>query len=174
MTYHLSSTTAKYTQRRLKKDLYELPRLLRKTMLPDEKKLALLSGGSYIVLMVVMGLSNTHLFGKTNAEVYTRGQTPDLNIRRLMNISTRRSNVAHMHSLHPETIGLYIPGQVSRLYPTPLTPAGYAFSIWGIIFLLQGAWVTGTAVQIFAGDGATSSILNSAGVPTVPVWYAAH
>lgn len=26
-------------------------------------------------------------------------------------------------------------GQVSYKYPTPLTPAGYAFSIWGLIFL---------------------------------------
>lgn len=28
---------------------------------------------------------------------------------------------------------------VSAKFPTPLTPAGWAFSIWGVIFLLQGA-----------------------------------
>ena len=26
---------------------------------------------------------------------------------------------------------------ISARYPTPLTPAGWAFSIWGVIFLLQ-------------------------------------
>lgn len=34
-------------------------------------------------------------------------------------------------------------GQVSYKYPTPLTPAGYAFSIWGLIFLslvLYAVW----------------------------------
>ncbi|MBX0292844.1 hypothetical protein K3G63_20540 [Hymenobacter sp. HSC-4F20] len=31
-------------------------------------------------------------------------------------------------------------GQVSYKYPTPLTPAGYAFSIWGLIFLSLAAY----------------------------------
>lgn len=30
---------------------------------------------------------------------------------------------------------------VSKNFPTPLTPAGWAFSIWGLIFLLQGCGV---------------------------------
>lgn len=29
---------------------------------------------------------------------------------------------------------------VSEAYPTLFTPAGWAFSIWGIIFLLEGAF----------------------------------
>lgn len=29
--------------------------------------------------------------------------------------------------------------EVSAEWPVPITPAGWAFSIWGIIFLLQGA-----------------------------------
>jgi hypothetical protein len=36
----------------------------------EEKRLALLAAGTYILLMVIMGLSSTHLFGKTNAEVW--------------------------------------------------------------------------------------------------------
>ncbi len=28
-------------------------------------------------------------------------------------------------------------GTISARFPTPLTPAGWAFSIWGAIFLLQ-------------------------------------
>lgn len=31
--------------------------------------------------------------------------------------------------------------QISKVYPSPVTPAGFAFSIWGPIFLLQGAGV---------------------------------
>ena len=31
-------------------------------------------------------------------------------------------------------------GEVSAKYPTPLTPAGYAFSIWGLIFLGLGLY----------------------------------
>lgn len=31
---------------------------------------------------------------------------------------------------------------ISARYPTPLTPAGWAFSIWGAIFLLQVRFAT--------------------------------
>ena len=30
--------------------------------------------------------------------------------------------------------------QVSETYPTLITPIGWAFSIWGLIFLLEGIW----------------------------------
>lgn len=36
-------------------------------------------------------------------------------------------------------------GQVSSLFPTLLTPSGWAFSIWGFIFAAQGVW---TAWQV--------------------------
>jgi len=32
-------------------------------------------------------------------------------------------------------------GQVSDLYPTPITPEGFTFSIWGLIYILLGAFV---------------------------------
>lgn len=55
--------------------------------------------------------------------------------------------------------------QVSRHYPTPLTPAGYAFSIWGIIFLLQAMWVVSTAMRTFiAGKDDNHEILLTAGM----------
>jgi len=38
-------------------------------------------------------------------------------------------------------ISKYGIGTVSRLYPTKITPAGPAFSIWGIIYSLQGAFI---------------------------------
>lgn len=37
---------------------------------------------------------------------------------------------ANTHPFNGQTMG-----EVSAKYPTPLTPAGYAFSIWGLIFL---------------------------------------
>ncbi|MCC2546173.1 hypothetical protein LJY25_06930 [Hymenobacter sp. BT175] len=37
---------------------------------------------------------------------------------------------ANTHPFNGQTMG-----EVSARYPTPLTPAGYAFSIWGLIFL---------------------------------------
>lgn len=33
-----------------------------------------------------------------------------------------------------------VPSSVSALYPTLFTPAGWAFSIWGLIFTLEGAF----------------------------------
>jgi tryptophan-rich sensory protein len=37
--------------------------------------------------------------------------------------------------------------QISELYPTLITPAGWAFSIWGPIFLLEGASVIWMCIQ---------------------------
>ncbi|WMJ74087.1 tryptophan-rich sensory protein [Cytophagaceae bacterium ABcell3] len=40
-----------------------------------------------------------------------------------------------------DIIGEKSVGEVSQMYPTLITPAGYAFSIWGIIYLFQAAFV---------------------------------
>ncbi|XP_041474157.1 uncharacterized protein LOC121422972 [Lytechinus variegatus] len=32
-------------------------------------------------------------------------------------------------------------GNISNKYPTPVTPAGYTFSIWGLIYLWNFAWI---------------------------------
>jgi hypothetical protein len=43
----------------------------------------------------------------------------------------------------------------SDAYPTEITPAGFTFSIWGLIFLLQGG---GTAIMMMNnGDPAVTS-----------------
>ena len=39
-------------------------------------------------------------------------------------------------------IGPHSVGEVSRKYNTPITPAGWAFAIWSVIFLLQGQYST--------------------------------
>ena len=41
--------------------------------------------------------------------------------------------VNYLYNAHPPT-GAYSNGQMSVRHPTLLTPAGYAFSIWGVIF----------------------------------------
>eukprot|EP00899_Mesostigma_viride_P016589 jgi/Mesvir1/24931/Mv16909-RA.1 len=41
---------------------------------------------------------------------------------------------------------------VSHKYETPLTPAGYAFSIWGLIFLLQAIFVIYQALPVGYGE----------------------
>jgi len=38
-------------------------------------------------------------------------------------------------------IGGRTTAEVSDMYPTLITPAGYVFAIWGIIYLLLGAWL---------------------------------
>lgn len=62
--------------------------------------------------------------------------------------------------------------EISRKYDTPLTPAGWAFSIWGAIFCLQGA---GTIYALFphgyGGDGAKQRIVNSIGFGWQIGWY---
>eukprot|EP00300_Choanocystis_sp_HF-7_P000525 c10425_g1_i1.p1 GENE.c10425_g1_i1~~c10425_g1_i1.p1 ORF type:complete len:241 (+),score=40.66 c10425_g1_i1:32-724(+) len=54
---------------------------------------------------------------------------------------------------------------ISKKYPTLITPAGYAFSIWGIIFLLEAVW---TVLQ-FLNRFADSKYFNQ----VVPVSWAA-
>eukprot|EP00884_Botryococcus_braunii_P017679 jgi/Botrbrau1/4595/Bobra.60_2s0081.1 len=60
---------------------------------------------------------------------------------------------------------------ISAKFPTPLTPAGWAFSIWGLIFGLQGL---GTIYQLLPGgyqDGSKKRIVNSIGYPWQSGWY---
>ncbi|MDV7402208.1 tryptophan-rich sensory protein, partial [Arthrospira platensis SPKY1] len=37
-------------------------------------------------------------------------------------------------------------GELSAQYPNLFVPAGWAFSIWGIIYLLLGIWVAGALI----------------------------
>jgi hypothetical protein len=41
---------------------------------------------------------------------------------------------------HTHTCCCFLFDVVSETYPTLFTPAGWAFSIWGVIFLLEGAF----------------------------------
>ena len=48
--------------------------------------------------------------------------------------------------------------QVSNSYPTLITPAGYVFSIWGIIYILLGVFVVYQALPSQQGKGFQSKI----------------
>ena len=37
-------------------------------------------------------------------------------------------------------------GDISDLYPVRITPAGYAFSIWGLIYTLLGIFVVSQCI----------------------------
>lgn len=53
---------------------------------------------------------------------------------------------------------------ISARFPTLLTPAGWAFSIWGIIFLLQGLGVVYQFLPYgYSGDGEKARIINTIG-----------
>jgi hypothetical protein len=53
---------------------------------------------------------------------------------------------------------------ISARFPTLLTPAGWAFSIWGIIFLLQGLGVVYQFLPHGYGpDGEKARIINTIG-----------
>lgn len=47
--------------------------------------------------------------------------------------------------------GLQTNTAVSEKYPTLVTPSGYAFAIWGIIFLMQGVWCLQQFVNFIPG-----------------------
>jgi len=64
--------------------------------------------------------------------------------------------------------------QISARFTVPLTPAGWAFSIWGLIFLLQGlgtgyAWLQSG----FDPDGGKQRYANAVGLNWVASWLAA-
>lgn len=44
-------------------------------------------------------------------------------------------------------LGTATNAQMSRKYPTPITPSGWAFSIWGFIFFFQGVWTATLLVK---------------------------
>jgi hypothetical protein len=47
-------------------------------------------------------------------------------------------------------------GQLSDRYPNLFVPAGFTFSIWGLIYLLLGVFVTGQAIRSFGKTGRPS------------------
>lgn len=62
-------------------------------------------------------------------------------------------------------------GSISAMYPTPLTPAPWAFSIWGIIFILQGVGVVYQWLpQGYNSDGWKSLVVNTIGYSWVVGW----
>ena len=61
--------------------------------------------------------------------------------------------------------GLPTNGDISQDYPTPITPAPWTFSIWGVIFLHQG----GGVVYAFLGPGGETGTATALG--RVSVWW---
>ena len=52
-------------------------------------------------------------------------------------------------------------GEVSDAYPSLFTPAGFTFAIWGVIYLLLGAYVL---YQVFGDRDGDAALLNRVGV----------
>ena len=52
-------------------------------------------------------------------------------------------------------------GEVSDAYPSLFTPAGFTFAIWGVIYLLLGAYVL---YQLFGDRDGDAALLNRVGV----------
>jgi hypothetical protein len=60
---------------------------------------------------------------------------------------------------------------VSQKYPTPLTPAGWAFSIWSVIFLFQAIYTIYIALPYGYEDNvAKSKLLRTVSVPMCLAW----
>lgn len=49
---------------------------------------------------------------------------------------------------------------MSALYPTLFTPAGWAFSIWGLIFLAEGVF---SLWQLLPANGASAAVQKGVG-----------
>lgn len=61
--------------------------------------------------------------------------------------------------------------EVSKQYKTPITPAGWAFSIWGVIYALQGAAVIYAALlQGYTADGWKLAAVNAVGYGWQLTW----
>ncbi|KAK9866045.1 hypothetical protein WJX84_007536 [Apatococcus fuscideae] len=62
--------------------------------------------------------------------------------------------------------------EVSGKFPTPLTPAGWAFSIWGLIFGLQGVGTVYQALPYgYNSEGTKQRIVNAIGLGWQLGWY---
>lgn len=62
--------------------------------------------------------------------------------------------------------------KLSKKNPTPITPAGWAFSIWGLIFLLQGVGVIYQSVNHGYEDGLKSVVVEAIGYWWIVGWIA--
>jgi len=64
--------------------------------------------------------------------------------------------------------------QISARFTVPLTPAGWAFSIWGLIFLLQGLGTVYACIHSgYDPDGFKQRPANAVGWPWVGSWLSA-
>lgn len=63
-------------------------------------------------------------------------------------------------------IGGYNTGELSAMYPSLFTPAGFTFSIWGIIYLMLIVWTVYVAMGLSKGEAIADRI-----VQTVGPWF---
>ena len=63
---------------------------------------------------------------------------------------------------------------MSAKFPVPLTPAGWAFSIWGLIFLLEGFGAVYQALEAgYDADGFKARFANVTNINWIVSWLAA-
>ncbi len=59
---------------------------------------------------------------------------------------------------------------VSNAYPTAITPSGYAFAIWGVIFMLEGAGIFYGALPC-SGPGSVRAVsMHAVHAPWLAMW----
>ena len=104
--------------------------------------------GAWLLLLLVNGLSGLGVFGDDNG-----GCGDDRALRQAAGTPAAAWTwrIAHPLACRHDRSAPATPrppsrppshaGTISARHPTPITPSGWAFSIWGIIFLLQGAGV---------------------------------
>ena len=64
--------------------------------------------------------------------------------------------------------------EVSAKFPVPLTPAGWAFGIWGLIFLLEGFGAVYQALEAgYDADGFKARFANATNINWIVSWLAA-
>jgi hypothetical protein len=80
-------------------------------------------------------------------------------------------------STFPNSPQTFLPdasAEVSAKFPVPLTPAGWAFSIWGLIFLLEGFGAVYQALDAgYDADGFKARFANATNINWIVSWLAA-
>jgi hypothetical protein len=89
--------------------------------------------------------------------------TPSLRALNFANLLAYIANVSIVYAVGPTNlVDLPTNAEVSAEYPSLMTPAGYAFSIWAVIFLSQLVWAI---VQLLPSYRSSEMVIDGVG------WY---
>lgn len=105
----------------------------------------------------------------TNSDVNTDNSSSMLNKLYLWNLAAYVLNVAVTYIVGLGFLDLPSNGELSLKYQTLVTPVGWAFSIWGIIFTLQAIWVL---IPLFSSQQRNTAWITAVGYNYVYVCLA--